>query len=132
MFVSVSAWKNSVNATIGGEGMLLSPQPQKSLNSIEKTQMRMMVATFNCNPYTTIISCNSPTNASDRMNLISFYNKLSSLVHSIPKHNILLICGDMNAQIGKDENNKFYLHNLSSRNRKQLTNFSLKKQTIMP
>ena len=40
---SASAWKNSVNATIGGVGMLIGPQAQKSLNSIEKIQLRMMV-----------------------------------------------------------------------------------------
>ena len=36
---TVSAWKNSVNATIGGVGIL-----------IERIQPRMMVATFNDNP----------------------------------------------------------------------------------
>ena len=47
---SESAWKNSVNATIGGVGMLIGPRALKSLNSIEKIQPRMMVATFNGNP----------------------------------------------------------------------------------
>ena len=27
------------------------------------------------------------------------------------KHNVLIISVNMNVQIGKDENNKFYLHN---------------------
>ena len=39
------------------------------------------------------------------MNMIIFYNKLSSVVRHIHKHNVLIISGDMNAQ--KDENNKF-------------------------
>ena len=38
-------------------------------------------------------------NASNEMDLDVFYNELSSLVHSIPKHNVLIISGDMNAQI---------------------------------
>ena len=50
-----SAWKNTVNATIGGVGMLIGPQALKSLNSIEKIRPRMMVATFNSNPSATII-----------------------------------------------------------------------------
>ena len=79
-----------------------------------------MEATFNGNPCTTII-CYSPTNASDETNLAAFYNELSSLVRSIPKHNVLIIGGDMNAQIGKNINNKFSLHNLSSRNGERLT-----------
>ena len=53
----------------------------------------MIVTTFNDNP--------SPTNVSEETDLIAFYNKLSSLVCSIPKHKVLVIGGDMNAQIGK-------------------------------
>ena len=67
----------------------------------------MMVATFNGNPSTTIISCYSPTNVSEETDLIVFYNELSSLVCSIPKCNILVIGRDMNAQIGKNVNHKF-------------------------
>ena len=45
-----------------------------------------MVATFNGNPSTTIISFYSPTNASDETDRITFYDELSCLVRSIPKH----------------------------------------------
>ena len=102
-FVTVSAWKNSVNAAVGGVGMLIGPRALKTLNSIEKIQPRMMAATFNGNPRATIISCYSPTNVSEETELVTFYDELSSLVHSIPKHNMLVIGGDMNAQIGKTE-----------------------------
>ena len=44
----------------------------------------------------------------------------------IPIHNVLIISGDMNAQIGKDENNKFCLYNLPNRNGKHQADFSLK------
>ena len=121
-FVSASAWKNSVNALIGGVGKLIGPRALKSLNSIEKIQLRMMVATFNGNPSTTIISCYKPNQWSEETDLIPFYNELSSLVHSIPKHNVLMIGKDMNAQIGK--NNEFSLHNSPNRNGQNLTNFT--------
>ena len=49
IFISAYGWKNSVNAIVGGVGMLLSPRTLKSLNSIEKIQPRMIVATFNSN-----------------------------------------------------------------------------------
>ena len=93
--------KNSVNTIIGGVGMFLSSHGLKSFNSIEKIQPRMMVGTFNNNPRTTIISYYSPTNASDETDLITFFNELFSLVHSIPKCNVLIISGDSKAQIGK-------------------------------
>ena len=87
----------------------------------------MMVAVFNANPCVTIISCYIRTNSdSEETDLIIFYNGLSSLVHSIPKHNVCLIGGDMNAQIDKNVNHKFSLHNSSNRNGGHLTNFTLK------
>ena len=95
--------------------MLFCPHGLKSLNSIEKVQPSMMVAMFNSNPNTTIIICYSPTNASDETDLITFYNELYYLDHTILKHTILIIGGDMNAQISKNENNKFSLHNSSNR-----------------
>ena len=61
----------------------------------------MMAATFNSNHRTTIISCNSPTNVSEETELVTFYDELFSLVRDIPKHNELVIGGDMNAKIGK-------------------------------
>ena len=99
MLVSVSAWKNSVNASVGGVGMLIGPKALKTLNSIKKIQPRMMAATFNGNSKATIISCYSPTNVSEETEIVTFYEELSSLVRRIPKHNLLVIGGDMNAQI---------------------------------
>ena len=107
---------------MGGVGMLIGPRARKSLNNIEKIQPRMMVATFNGNPSATII-CYSPINVSEETDLITFYNELSSFVRSIPKHNVLVISGDMNAQIGKIVSHKFSLHKSSNRNGEHLTDF---------
>ena len=101
---------------VGGVGILIGPRALKSLNSIERIQPRMMVATFNGNPRATIISCYSPTNVSEETELIAFYDELSSLVRSIPKHYVLIIGSDMNAQIRKNGNHKYSLHNPSNRN----------------
>ena len=123
--ITVSAWKNSA---AGGIGMLIGPRALKTLNSIEKIQPRMMAATFNGNPRATIISCYSPTNVSEEIELVSFYDELSSLVRSIPKHNMLVIGGDMNAQIGKNGNNKYSLHNTSNRNGQHLRDFMIENR----
>ena len=87
----------------------------------------MMAATFNGNPRATIISCYSPTNVSEENELVTFYDELSSLVRSIPKH-MLVIGGDMNAQIGKNGNNKYSLHNTSNRNGQHLTDFMIENR----
>ena len=121
---TVSAWKNSVNATVGGVGIFIGLRALKSLNRI---QPRVMVATFNGNPRATI-SCYSPTNVSKETELVTFYDELSSLVRSIPKHNVLVIGGDMNAQIGKSGNNKYSLHNTSNRNGQHPTDFMIENR----
>ena len=85
----------------------------------------MMPATFNGKPRAKIISCYSPTNVSEENELVAFYDALSSLVRNIPKHNMLVIGGDMNAQIVKNGNNKYSLHNTSNRNGQYLTEFMI-------
>ena len=53
--VTSSAYKNTVNASIGGVGILLSPNAQKALNNIESITPRILVASFNGNPKTTVV-----------------------------------------------------------------------------
>ena len=125
---TVPAWKNSINATVGGVGILIGPRALKSQNNIERIQPWMMVATFNDNPRATIISCYSPANVSEETEPIAFYDELSSLEHSIPKYNVLVIVGNMNAQIGKNGNHKYSLHNSSNRNGQHLTYFPIENR----
>ena len=87
-----------------------------------------MVATFNGNPGETISSCYSPTNVSEETELVALYDELSSLVRSIPKHNVLVIGEDMNAQIGKNGNNKYSQHNTSNRNGQHLPDFMIENR----
>ena len=108
--------------------MLIGPRALKTLNGIERIQPRMMAATFNGNPKATIISCYSPTNVSEETERVTFYEELSSPVRSIPKHNLLVIGGDTNAQIGKNRNNKYSLHNTSNRNRQHLIDFMIENR----
>ena len=68
------------------------------------------------------------TNVSDETKLVAFYEEQSSLVRSIPKHNVLVIGEDMNAQIGKNGNNKYSVHNTSNRNGQHLTNFMIENR----
>ena len=85
----------------------------------------MIRASFNINPCTTIISCDSLTNASDEKDILTFSNELSSLVRLTPDYNVPNIDEDMNGQIDKDENNKFCLHNLPNKNGEFRAKFSL-------
>ena len=87
-----------------------------------------MCMTFNSNLCTTIVSYYGPINANYEMDIITFYNELSSLTRHILKHNVLNIGEDMNAQITEDGNNKFCLHNLPNRNDEYRASFSLENK----
>ena len=54
--------------------------------------------------------------------------RLSSLARSIPKHNVLIIGGYMNAQIGKNGRNRHSFHNTSNRNGQHLTEFMMENR----
>ena len=69
----------------------------------------------------------APTNVSEETELVAFYDELSSLVRSTPKH-VLVIGGDMNAQLGKNGNNKYILHNTSNRNGQHQTDFMIENR----
>ena len=125
-FISASALKNIGNSTIGGVGMLFSLLATKSLNSIEKITSRLLAATFHGNPEPTLISCYSPTSIADEQEVIDFYDDLSSLIRFVRKHNILIIGGDLNAQIGQSMHHKFTYHYISNRNGEYLEHFLIK------
>ena len=97
--VTSSATKNSVNASVGGVGFLLSPRVQKSLLSIEKINSRIILLHVNGNPRLSVICCYGPTNSSEPDDKLEFYNSLSRTIASVPRHNMLAVCGDFNAKI---------------------------------
>ena len=110
--------------------MLLSPHATKSLNGIEKITSRILIATFHGNPETTLISCYSPTNIADEQKVINVYDDLSSLVRSVPKHNVLIVGGDLNAQIGQSIHHKFTYHHSSNRNGEYLKYFLIENSLL--
>ena len=111
-----SLTKNAMNAPIGGVGMLVSPIACKSLINVEPINSRIILASFSRNPETTIISCSSPTNVSEDSIAEDFYSQLSTLIKQIPKHNITIVCGDINAKIGSQDCKGTSFHQTTNRN----------------
>ena len=117
--ITVSCWKNSINASVGGVGFLLSTRAQECLANIEKISSRISVVEFNSKPKTTIISCYSPTNCSPEEEVDEFYSDLKSVCDNTPPRNLLLICGDFNAKLGKGDA-QFSIHTETNRNSEKL------------
>ena len=55
-----------------------------------------------------IVSFFIPTSAINETDFITIHNQLSFLVWHIPKHNVLIIGGDLYVHISKRLNDKFY------------------------
>ena len=110
--------------------MLLSPRAHEALNSVETITPRIMIGTFNGNPLTTVICGYSPTNVSDEIDVDHFYTDLSTVVRQVPKHNVLVLGGDMNAQLGKYDGYIHSYHEVSNRNGKKLHDFLKENKLI--
>ena len=113
--ITSSATKNSINATVGGVGFLISPKAKASLNFVSKISSRIITATFNSNPILTAVSCYSPTNCADVADVENFYDELSDFLDKVPKHNFLMLGGDYNAQLG-GQNHPLSYHQQNNRN----------------
>ena len=116
---TASAWKNQVNATIGGVGIIIKNHLLSSLISIKKLNTRIVSASFKGNPKTYLISCYSPTNQSPDVEVIEFYDNLGTAALSIPNHGVLVIAGDFNAHLA----GPFSLHPTNNRNGQYLDDF---------
>lgn len=98
--ITSSAWKNQRNAATGGVGFLISPRALKSCLSIVNHSERIMEISLLGNPTTTVLCCYSPHNEQPEEAVISFYQELSTTIDTIPAHNLLMVGGDFNAQLG--------------------------------
>ena len=54
---------------------------------------------------------------------MEFYSDLAELIKSIPKHNVVLTEGDMNAKIGQIDSNGSAFHDTANRNGQHLLDF---------
>ena len=97
LLITSSATRNNMDAAIGGVEILLNPHAKMALESIETISERKMIATFNGNPKCTVISTYSPINVTSEDTIQEYYPELTTLIHQVPKHNVLPLCGDMNA-----------------------------------
>ena len=120
--VTSSAWKNSVNSTVGGVGFLLSSKAIDNLLKVDPVSPRIMVLELKGNPKTTIVCAYSPCNTSSLDDIDDFYTTLRSTIEQVPLHNFLVIAGDLNAKLGPDEA-KFSFNSKTNRNGEMLIDF---------
>ena len=121
--LTLSAWKNSINAATGGIGILVSNKAYNAIASVEMISPRVMIAHFQGNPHTSVISCYSATNISEDQEIELFYTSLTSLIRQILKHNVLITGGDLNAHIGQESRYEYIYHKTTNRNGQMLKDY---------
>ena len=86
-----------------GVAIMMSPLAAKALIEWQPVSPRIMTARFNSKGRkVTFIQCYSPTNDADEETKQNFYDSLQATVNELPKRDIMLVMGDFNAKIGKD------------------------------
>jgi hypothetical protein len=117
--ITSSAWRNQVQASVGGVGLLLSPRARNALRRVTPITERILVAEFDSNPVTTVIVTYSPTNVSPTELVENFYEELGAVIRDVHAHNFLAVLGDFNARLGP-EDVPFTFHSETNRNGKYL------------
>ena len=122
--VSSFAWRNNAGISNGGVGILLSPKAKKSLLSCVCVSPRILCATFAGNPKTTVLITYCLTNTSVEREAEEHFKLLDKAIKQVPAHNFLVVLGDFNARVGKD-NYKFSYHESTNRNGEMLHNLAM-------
>ncbi|XP_052237775.1 craniofacial development protein 2-like [Dreissena polymorpha] len=90
-----------------GVGLLLTNTAHKSLLEWEPINDRILRARFNSKfQEVTIIQCYAPTNLTDDNTKEDFYGHLQSGLDKVPKRDITIVMGDMNAKVGCNNTGK--------------------------
>jgi hypothetical protein len=89
---------------VGGVGLLLSKKARQAMIDVQSNSNRLIYARFQGQGFNlSVIQAYAPTADSNDNDIDEFYDKLQQLIDNVYKNDVLLVMGDMNAKVGKDQ-----------------------------
>jgi exonuclease III len=99
----VSVFYSGGNKHEKGVGILLSQEVSKAMISWEPINDRIITMRLQAqHTKVTIIQGYAPTNAAIDQDKNEFYEQLQDILDAAPEHDLKIVMGDFNAQIGSD------------------------------
>ena len=90
-----------------GVALLLTPEAAQALLSWEPVSPRLLTARFNSKGRkVTVIQCYAPTNAAETEEKEAFYEQLQAVMDKLPRRDLKILMGDLNAKVGADNTNR--------------------------
>lgn len=122
-----------------GTGFLVAKQYRQSVLKFNPISdrictLRIKSLFFNI----TLISAHAPTEEKEKEDKDAFYELLENTLGKIPKHDVKIILGDMNAQIGKEDTDSFRnnvgihsAHDVTNNNGMRLIDFASSRNMVI-
>jgi hypothetical protein len=90
-----------------GVALLMTKEVESSLIEWNPISERLLTARFHSRfTKLTIITCYAPTEEAEEEDKDKFYDKLQEIASRVPRHDMLVVIGDLNAKIGGDNTGK--------------------------
>ena len=90
--ITTSSWINSNGAASGVIGLLISKTSEQALAEVKPINDRIVITVFNGNPKTSVVINYAPIEGNKEAE--EHYYNLTNLTNSIPKHHMIIECGD--------------------------------------
>ena len=91
----------------GGVAVIVTRKVEKTLLEWKPVNDRLMKVRFNSKfAKLTIIACYAPTEEAEEEEQDEFYEQLEEEIRTTPRHDVLMVIGDLNARVGEDNTGK--------------------------